>query len=133
MGVAIVVAPAAARAAVDRAAAVPAAVLVPVEIDGTARARAAKGKAREVTGGPESLRRASRVRVRERERERERERGKEVTAAAAAAAAATATATAMLTTSTIIMVSHQTTLNRADDESALRLGIPKSASLVIWH
>ena len=131
MGVAIVVAPAAARAAVDRAAAVPAAVLVPVEIDGTARARAAKGKAREVTGGPESLRRASRVRVRE--RERERERGKEVTAAAAAAAAATATATAMLTTSTIIMVSHQTTLNRADDESALRLGIPKSASLVIWH
>jgi hypothetical protein len=128
MGVAIVVAPAAARAAVP-AAAVPAAVLVPVEIDGTARARAAKGKAREVTGGLESLRRASRV------RERERERGKEVTAAAAAAAAATATATAtaMLTTSTIIMVSHQTTLNRADDESALRLGIPKSASLVIWH
>ena len=128
MGVAIVVAPAAARAAVDRAAAVPAAVLVPVEIDGTARARAAKGKAREVTGGPESLKRASRVR----ERERERERGTEVTAAAATATA-TAIATAMLTTSTIIMVSHQTTLNRADDESALRLGIPKSASLVIWH
>ena len=127
MGVAIVVAPAAARAAVP-AAAVPAAVLVPVEIDGTARARAAKGKAREVTGGPESLKRASRVR----ERERERERGTEVTAAAATATA-TAIATAMLTTSTIIMVSHQTTLNRADDESALRLGIPKSASLVIWH